>query len=151
MAAQTPKKDLKNLQHAQDVPEELEAVKEWWNAHGNIVTIVLVVILVIVLGIRQYRSWRASQTEQQSMALLQAAGPADFETIVQENKSPEMVAIARLHLAAAYYADNKFEMAAGVYRDFLKDTPRHAMADTARAVDTAAMVSIAYSFLNPLG
>lgn len=126
-----PKKDLQNLQHAQDVPEELESLKEWWNANGNIVTIVLVVILLCVLGIRQFKTMRANRIEKISTAYLVSSDAAGFETIIQENKSDDVVAMARLRLASLYYFDGKIGLAADVYQDFLNTHVNHPMMDVA--------------------
>ncbi|MGN0845455.1 MAG: YfgM family protein [Kiritimatiellia bacterium] len=126
-----PKKDLQNLQHAQDIPEELANLKEWWNANGNIVTIVLIVILLCVLGIRQFKTAKASRIEKISTEYLASSDATGFETIIQENKSDDVVAMARLRLASLYYFDNKISLAATVYQDFLNNHVNHPMMDVA--------------------
>lgn len=126
-----PKKDLQNLQHAQDIPEELENLKEWWNANGNIVTIVLIVVLLCVLGIRQFKAAKANRIEKISTEYLASSDVTGFETIIQENKSDDIVAMARLRLASLYYYDNKISLAANIYQDFLNNHVNHPMMDVA--------------------
>ena len=65
--------DMKNLAHAQgDTPEELENLKEWWNEHGNLVTIVLLVVLAAVVGFKQFAAWR-ERRQANAMAELRQA------------------------------------------------------------------------------
>ena len=123
-------RDIKNLSHAQEeTPEELELVREWWSAHGNLVTGVLVALLVVVLGTRWWKA-RSDAREESAMAQLQeAAFSADaLERVVHDGGSRAAAAFARLRLGEVQYAAGKYDLAKAAYADFLAADPGHDLA-----------------------
>ncbi len=125
-------KDIKNLSHTTGgTPEELEDLKQWWNAHGNAVTIVLCVVLAVVLGVRWIRSHREANAERAMAALQQAGDIPALEGVIHENLSRPVTDLARLRLAAVHNAAGNFDQAADAYRGFLESSPDHFFADIA--------------------
>ena len=125
-------KDIKNLSHTTGgTPEELEELKQWWNAHGNAVTIVLCIVLAVVLGARWIRGHRESNAARAMAELQQANDIAALESVIHENRSAAVTDLARLRLAAMHNAAGEFEQAADAYRGFLDASPDHFLADIA--------------------
>ena len=123
-------RDIKNLSHAQEeTPEELELVREWWSAHGNLVTGVLVALLVVVLGARWWKA-RSDAREEAAMAQLQEAAfsPDALERVIHDGGSRSAAALARLRLGEAQYAAGKYDLAKAAYADFLATDPGHDLA-----------------------
>ncbi len=123
-------RDIQNLSHAQaETPEELEAVREWWSAHGNLVTAVLVALLVAVLGARWWKS-RSDAREDAAMAQLQDAAfsPDALERVIHDGGSRAAAAFARLRLGEVQYAAGKYDLAKAAYADFLAADPGHDLA-----------------------
>lgn len=129
--------DMKNLAHAQgDTPEELENLKEWWNEHGNLVTIVLLVVLAAVVGFKQLSAWRDRRQASAMAELRQAADPEALEALVA--KAPaSVVPLARLQLGSYYYGRRNFDLALEAYRGILADSPDHPLAGPLAAVARA--------------
>ncbi len=126
-------KDLKNLAHAQqETPEELQALQDWWESHGNAVTIVLVALLVAVLGFRQWNSWRARRDTAAMEALQAASSPEQLEEEIGAARSAAVVPLARLRLANLRSAAGENDLALAAYDAFLADTPSHPLASVAR-------------------
>ena len=129
--------DTKNLAHAQgDTPEELENLKEWWNEHGNLVTIVLLVVLVAVVGFKQLNAWRERRQANAMAELRQAADPEALEALVRSGPK-SVVPLARLQLGAWYYGRRNFDLALDAYQGILDDSPDHALAGPLAAVGVA--------------
>ena len=125
-------KDIKNLSHTTGgTPEEIEELKQWWNAHGNLVTIALCVVLAVVLGTRWIRSRRESNAAQAMAQLQQAADVTALESLIHENRSSGVTALARLRLAAMHDSAGEYEQAEESYRAFLDAEPKHFFADIA--------------------
>ena len=125
-------KDIKNLSHTTGgTPEEIEELKQWWNAHGNAVTIVLCVVLAVVLGTRWIRSHRENNAAQALAELQQARDVPALEALIHENRSSGVTDFARLRLAAMHDAAGEWEQAADAYRGFLDAAPKHFLADVA--------------------
>ena len=125
-------KDIKNLSHTTGgTPEELEELKQWWNAHGNAVTIVLCIVLAVVLGARWIRGHREANAARAMAELQQAADVPALEGVIHENRSAAVTDLARLRLAAMHDAAGEFEQAADAYRAFLDASPTHFLADVA--------------------
>ena len=125
-------KDIKNLSHTTGgTPEEIEELKQWWNAHGNLVTIVLCVVLAVVLGSRWLRSHREASAERAMAEFQQAGDVAALEKIVHENRAAGVTDLARLRLAAMHDQAGEWEEAADAYRAFLAAAPEHFLADVA--------------------
>ena len=125
-------KDIKNLSHTTGgTPEEIEELKQWWNAHGNLVTIVLCVVLAVVLGSRWLRSHREASAERAMAEFQQAGDVAALEKIVHENRAAGVTDLARLRLAAMHDQAGEWDEAADVYRAFLAASPDHFLADVA--------------------
>lgn len=123
-------KDIRNLSHAQEeTPEELALVREWWSAHGNLVTGVLVALLVVVLGARWWKA-RSDAREEAAMAQLQDAAfsPDALERVIHDGGSRSAAALARLRLGEAQYAAGKYDLAKAAYADFLAAEPGHDLA-----------------------
>jgi len=129
--------DMKNLAHAQgDTPEELENLKEWWNEHGNLVTIVLLVVLAAVVGFKQLSAWRDRRQASAMAELRQAADPEALEALVA--KAPaSVVPLARLQLGSYYYGRHNYDLARDAYQGILDDSPDHALAGPLAAVGVA--------------
>ena len=149
-----PDKIEKNLAHAQgDTPEELVKLREWWNAHGNQVTIALLVVLAVVLGVRWYNSHQESVRAAAAASLASATTRADqaavglaygrpdaaalddaeaaLEGVVAE-RNASSAPLALLRLAAVRYARGRADLAEADYRTFLQDYPDHEFASLAR-------------------
>ena len=125
-------KDIKNLSHTTGgTPEELEELKQWWNAHGNAVTIVLCVVLAVVLGARWIRGHRENNAARAMAELQQATDVAALESVIHEDRSAPVTDLARLRLAAMHNAAGEYEQAADAYRAFLDAAPNHFFADIA--------------------
>ena len=145
----------KNLAHAQgDTPEELVKLREWWNAHGNQVTIVLLVVLAVVLGVRWYRNHQESARAAAAAALGAAAGRVDqaaiglvygrpdaaqlddaeaaLEGVVAE-RNASTAPLALLRLASLRCTRGRIDLAEADYRTFLQDHPDHELAPLARS------------------
>lgn len=149
-----PDKIEKNLAHAQgDTPEELVKLREWWNAHGNQVTIALLVVLAIVLGVRWYNSHQESRRAAAAASLASATARADQAAVGLAYGHPDAAALddaeaalegvvaernaataplALLRLAAVRYARGRADLAETDYRTFLQDYPDHEFAAQAR-------------------
>ncbi len=131
-------KEVKNLEHSRgDIPEELEEVKAWWAANGNIVVTVLCVVLAVVLGVRYFKNSRMEAHQIAQSALWAAATANSIEEIIRDDKSSEVTALARLRLGAMYLAGEKYDVAETVFLDFIGASPSHPMRDIAE-------ISIAY-------
>ena len=125
-------KDIKNLSHTTGgTPEEIEELKQWWNAHGNVVTIALCVVLAVVLGTRWLRSHREANAERAMAELQQAADVPALEKLVHENRAAGVTDLARLRLAAMHDQAGEWDEAADAYRAFLAAAPDHFLADVA--------------------
>lgn len=125
-------KDIKNLSHTTGgTPEELEELKQWWNALGNAVTIALCIVLAIVLGTRWIRGHREANAARAMAELQQAADVPALEGVIHENRSAAVTDLARLRLAAMHNEAGEFEQAADAYRAFLDASPAHFLADVA--------------------
>ena len=125
-------KDIKNLSHTTGgTPEEIEELKQWWNAHGNAVTIVLCVVLAVVLGTRWLRTHRENNAGQALAQLQQARDIPALEALIHEDRSSGATDLARLRLAAMHNAAGEWEQAADAYRGFLDAAPKHFFADIA--------------------
>ena len=149
-----PDKIEKNLAHAQgDTPEELVKLREWWNAHGNQVTIALLVVLAVVLGVRWYNSHQESRRAAAAASLATAAGRADeagiglayghpdaaqlddaeaaLEGVIAEGNS-QTAPLARLRLAALRFSRGRHDLAAADYEALLAESPSPDFAALAR-------------------
>ena len=125
-------KDIKNLSHTTGgTPEEIEELKAWWNAHGNVVTIALCVVLAVVLGSRWLRSHRENAAAQAMSEFQRAGDAAALEAIVHDNRSAAVTDLARLRLASIHDAAGDWEQAQEAYRAFLDKAPDHFFADIA--------------------
>lgn len=132
-AAMSTSKDIKNLAHAQEeTPEELEALKLWWEAHGNLVTGVLVVLLLAVVGTRQWNRWRENRRVAAMEAFQNANTPEELEETIHAAKSAEVVPLARIRLGNERYARGEWELALASYEEFVRETPKHPLAPLAR-------------------
>ena len=125
-------KDIKNLSHTTGgTPEELEELKAWWNAHGNVVTVALCVVLCVVVGTRWLRTSRENAAGQ-AMAEFQRAGDAaSLEAVIHDDRSSAVTDLARLRLASLHDAAGDWEQAQDAYRAFLDKAPDHFFADIA--------------------
>lgn len=124
--------DIKNLEHAQEeVPEELENLKIWWNANGNLVTTILCIVLIAVLGVRWYNGHKAAVEAEALSEFRNAQGTEALERIVADAKTPAVVPLARIRLANQHYAEGHYDLAKSVYMEFLTATPKHAFAPIA--------------------
>jgi len=124
--------DIKNLSHTTGgTPEEIEELKQWWNAHGNAVTVVLCVVLAVVLGSRWIRDRRENAAAQAMAQLQQAGDVAALESLIHENRSSGVTDLARLRLASMHDSAGEWEQAADAYRGFLEASPGHFLADVA--------------------
>lgn len=118
----------KNLEHAApETVEELEALKKWWNSHGNVVTIAAIVVLVAVIGVQQYGRMKQSASSEALMSLQQAGSPQALEEIIAGNRSSVVTPLARLRLAALYFEQEQYALALSTYEEFLKKHPKHQM------------------------
>ena len=125
-------KDIKNLSHTTGgTPEELEELKQWWNAHGNAVTIVMCIVLAVVFGARWIRGHRENNAARAMAELQQAGDVAALESVIHEDRAAPVTDLARLRLAAMHDSAGEFEQAADAYRAFLDASPDHFLADIA--------------------
>ena len=130
-------KDMKNLAHAQgDTPEELENLTAWWNAHGNLVTIVLLVVLAVVVGVRQFNGWKDRRQAAAAAELRNAAEPEQLESLIRKGPA-SVVPLARLQLGSYYYGRHNYDLARSAYQSILDETPAHALAAPLAAVGVA--------------
>lgn len=126
-------KEDRNLAHAApEAIDELEAFKDWWDAHGNKVTIVLIAILALVVGFQQFTRWREKSAERAMSAFDQARTPEALEEIIAADKSSAVTPLARLRLAGVYYSTEKYDLAQSAYEAFLKKNAKHPLADIAK-------------------
>ena len=125
-------KDIKNLSHTTGgTPEELEELKQWWNAHGNVVTIALCVVLAVVLGSRWLRTHRENAAAQAMAEFQRASDAAALEAVIHDDRSTAVTDLARLRLASMHDAAGDWEQAQDAYRAFLDKAPDHFFADIA--------------------
>ena len=123
----------KNLAHATpETVDELEEFKIWWNKHGNAVTIVMVAVLLVVIGVQQFNRWQERRTADAMSRLYMSNSPAELEELIAAGKSKPATALARLRLAGVYYSEGQYELAQGVYRAFLDNSPKHGLAAVAQ-------------------
>ncbi|NLE40373.1 MAG: tetratricopeptide repeat protein [Lentisphaerae bacterium] len=126
-------KEDRNLAHAApETIDELEAFKDWWDAHGNKVTIVLIAILALVVGFQQFTRWREKSAERAMSAFDQARTPEALEELIAAGKSAAVTPLARLRLAGVYFAEGKYDLSQSVYDAFLKSNGKHPLADVAK-------------------
>ena len=126
-------KEDRNLAHAApETIDELEAFKDWWDAHGNKVTIVLIAVLAIVVGSQQFTRWREKSAERAMTAFEQARTPEALEELIAAGKSAAVTPLARLRLAGVYFAEGKYDLSQSVYDAFLKSNGKHPLADVAK-------------------
>lgn len=126
-------KEDRNLAHAApETIDELEAFKDWWDAHGNKVTIVLIAVLALVVGFQQFTRWREKSAERAMSAFDQARTPEALEELIAAGKSAAVTPLARLRLAGVYFAEGKYDLSQSVYDAFLKSNGKHPLADVAK-------------------
>ena len=119
----------KNLSHAAPEPvEELEALKDWWDSHGNKVTILMIAVLVAVVGFQQYGRWHERSTSKALSDFDSARTPEALEEIIATDASQAVTPLARLRLANIYFADEKFTLAQSTYEAFLQKNAKHPFA-----------------------
>ena len=124
----------RNLSHAApETVEELEAFKDWWDAHGNKVTIVLIAVLAAVVGFQQFTRWREKSAEKTMSSFEQARTPEALEEIIAAGKSAAVTPLARLRLAGLYFRSEKYDLAESAYKTFLSRHADHPLADIAQA------------------
>ena len=130
-------KEDRNLAHAApETIDELEAFKDWWDAHGNKVTIVLIAVLALVVGFQQFTRWREKSAERAMSAFDQARTPEALEELIAAGKSAAVTPLARLRLAGVYFAEGKYDLSQSVYDAFLKSNGKHPLADVAKLTGT---------------
>ncbi len=123
----------RNLSHAAPEPvEELEALKDWWNSHGDKVTMGLIAVLVAVIGWQQYGRWHNRTTARAMSEFDSARTPEALELLINDNASKTVTPLARLRLASIYFADEKYTLAQSTYEAFLAENTDHPMADVAQ-------------------
>jgi len=122
----------KNLSHAApETVEELEALKDWWDAHGNKVTIVMIAVLVAVIGFQQYGRWRERAGAKSMSDFDSARTPEALEEIIAADASSAVTPLARLRLAGIYFNDEKFALSQSAYEGFLAKNAKHRFAPVA--------------------
>lgn len=123
----------KNLSHAApETVEELEALKDWWDAHGNKVTIVMIAMLVAVIGFQQYGRWRERANVKSMSDFDSARTPEALEELITANSSSVVTPLARLRLASVYFNDEKFALSQSAYEGFLAENAKHRFAPVAQ-------------------
>jgi len=123
----------RNLSHAAPEPiEELEALKSWWNSHGDKVTMVLIAVLVAVIGWQQYGRWHTRTNSRAMSEFDTARTPEALEMLINDNASKTVTPLARLRLASIYFADEKYTLAQSAYEAFLTENANHPMVNVAK-------------------
>lgn len=123
----------RNLSHAAPEPvEELEALKDWWNSHGDKVTIGLIAVLVAVIGFQQYGRWHDKANTRAMSEFDSARTPEALELLINDNSSKAVTPLARLRLASVYFETEKYTLAQSAYEAFLTESADHPMADVAK-------------------
>lgn len=123
----------RNLTHVTtESLDEIEALKGWWQAHGDKISILAIVILAGVIGFQQYGRWSARKDARAMTAYDQARTPEALEALINENTSKTITPLARLRLGSAFFQQEKYALAESVYETFLKETPNHELADIAK-------------------
>lgn len=122
----------RNLSHAApESVEELEALKTWWNAHGDKVTMGLIAVLVVVIGFQQYTRWHGKTNARAMAAFDSARTPEALEQLINDNASKTITPLARLRLANIYFGEQNYTLAQSAYEAFLAENANHPLADIA--------------------
>lgn len=122
----------RNLSHAApESIEELEALKAWWNSHGDKVTMGLIAVLVVVFGYQQYTRWHEKSSARAMTAFDSARSPEALEQLINDNASKTVTPLARLRLASIYFAEQNYTLAQSAYEAFLTENANHPLVDVA--------------------
>jgi len=123
----------RNLSHVTtESLDEIEALKGWWNKHGDKISILAIAVLAVVIGFQQYGRWSVRKNARAMTAYDQAQTPEALEELINENASKTITPLARLRLGSAFFQQEKYALAESVYETFLKETPNHELADIAK-------------------
>lgn len=122
----------RNLSHAApESVEELEALKTWWNSHGDRVTMGVIAVLVAVIGFQQYTRWQSKANTNAMAAFDSARTPEALEQLINDNASKTVTPLARLRLANIYFGEQNYTLAQSAYEAFLSENANHPLADVA--------------------
>jgi tetratricopeptide (TPR) repeat protein len=92
-------------------------------------------VLVAVIGARQYGKWRDGSSGEAFSDFIDARNSNSaeaLEQVVADNKAAPVTALSRLILGNRFYTEGRYDVAKGVYNDFLKNHPRHPHANIAK-------------------
>jgi predicted negative regulator of RcsB-dependent stress response len=122
--------DVKNLEHATrgDIPEELQQLKEWWKAHGDLTSTVVLIVLICFAGWKFYDRWQTSKKRDADIAYGTATRAEDLEAVIDNHKNAPVAPLAQLRLASDYYHRQNYEQALEAYDRFLSKHASHLLA-----------------------
>ena len=103
--------------------EELLPLIEWWEKDGKQTVTWLVIAGAIVGGIYGFKAWRQNQREKASDALLTSVTVEDLETAQTSFGNAKVGPAIRLRLAKAYFDDEKYDEALGLYEQLIGQAP----------------------------
>ncbi len=126
--------------------ETLEALKNWWDNNGQVVTIGAALGLVLVLGTNFYTSSRSEMLEAASAMYENqygeaATSPSSSEQLVGEYAGSPYAALASLTDAKQLLADGKFEQAEQKLLWAAENADQPAVRDQARLRLTRVLLS----------
>ncbi|MBN2301865.1 MAG: tetratricopeptide repeat protein [Lentisphaerae bacterium] len=106
---------------------DLQFLPDLYIKYGRHVIAVAIVLLTVFIAVALYRANITRNRLEASAALLTARTQEDMKALVSNYPSSSSAAIAALRLAKLHYDLGDYELALGMYVEFMEQYPRHDM------------------------